>query len=121
MYVKKAEGSFAAFLVGWYNWFAGPSSIAGLVVGMVAYLGVFFPVLLVNNVAALIVCLLLYWFIVLINIRGVKGASAFNIITTVVKVIPIILFVLIAATKFNFANLTTVNPAMVQDLSLIHI
>lgn len=115
VYVKKAEGSFAAFLVGWYNWFAGPSSIAGLVVGMVAYLGVFFPVLLVNNVAALIVCLILYWFIVLINIRGVKSASAFNIITTVVKVIPIILFVLIAATKFDFANLTTVNPAMVQD------
>lgn len=115
VYVKKAEGSFAAFLVGWYNWFAGPSSIAGLVVGMVAYLGVFFPVLLTNNVAALIVCLVLYWFIVIINIRGVKSASAFNIITTVVKVIPILLFVVIAATKFDFANLTTVNPAVMEN------
>lgn len=25
VYVKKAEGSLAAFLVGWYNWFAGPA------------------------------------------------------------------------------------------------
>ena len=114
VYVKKAEGSLAAFLVGWYNWFAGPSSIAGLVVGMVGYLSVFFPVLITNNFAALITCLALYWLIVLINIRGVKGASAFNVITTIVKVVPIVLFIVIAALKFSPANLTTVNPVVVE-------
>lgn len=114
VYVKKAEGSLAAFLVGWYNWFAGPSSIAGLVVGMVGYLSVFFPVLITNNFAALITCLALYWLIVLINIRGVKGASAFNVITTIVKVVPIVLFIVIVALKFSPANLTTVNPVVVE-------
>ncbi|TQV80012.1 amino acid permease [Aliikangiella coralliicola] len=83
-------GSLAAFCVAWSYWvsiWCGNSAIA---VAAIAYLSFFFPELQSNPVYAVICALVLIWSVTLINIRGVKQAGIFQLVTTVLKLLPLL-------------------------------
>ncbi|WP_207817035.1 amino acid permease, partial [Pseudomonas sp. 50_B] len=65
-------------------------------------LGYFFPVFGQGNTPVAIGCAsLLLWAVHFLVLRGIKEAAFINLVTTVAKVVPLLLFVLIALFAFK--------------------
>ncbi|WP_207850292.1 amino acid permease, partial [Pseudomonas sp. 21_B] len=65
-------------------------------------LGYFFPVFGEGNtVAAVIGASVLLWAVHFLVLRGIKEAAFINQVTTVAKIVPLIMFIVIAALAFK--------------------
>lgn len=59
-----------------------------------------------NNVASIIGASVLLWAFTLLILNGVSGAALINLITTIAKLVPIFLFIVISLFMFNFDKFT---------------
>ncbi|QAT41841.1 APC family permease [Aminipila luticellarii] len=117
VYTHEAFGDFAAFIVGWVFWLCQPCGVAAIITAAVRYLSYLFPILGTSNLAALITSSLILWILVVLNIKGVKEASAFQIITVILKLIPIALFIILGAAHFDPSIAHSVNPELEGGVS----
>jgi len=83
-------GSLAGFSVAWSYWISIWCGNAAISVAAVAYLSVFFPSLNTQPIYAVIVAFVLIWSLTILNMRGVRQAGYFQVISTVLKLIPLI-------------------------------
>ncbi len=90
-YTKKGLGHFPAFLVAWGYWISIWSTNAAIAVALVGYLAVFFPILATNPLAAILTGLSFIWLFTWINTKQIKTVGFVQLITTVLKIIPIFL------------------------------
>ncbi|MFT5264389.1 MAG: APA family basic amino acid/polyamine antiporter [Polaribacter sp.] len=90
-YTKKGLGHFPAFLVAWGYWISIWSTNAAIAVALVGYLAVFFPILATNPLAAIGTGLSFIWFFTWINTKQIKTVGFVQLITTILKIIPIFL------------------------------
>lgn len=118
-YSTAAFGEFAGFLIAWTYWVGAWVGNAAIITGFMSYLTYFLPVFGDNRLMAFLMSSAVLWIFTFVNLRGVKGAGIVGIVTTVCKIIPLIIFAGIAATKFNAANLGTVSSAEVSTMSTI--
>lgn len=91
VYTRTAFGDFPGFLVAWGYWISiwcGNAAIASAGVG---YLGVFIPSLAENPILSGLTAIGLIWFFSWINMRGIRQAGMVQLITTILKLIPLIL------------------------------
>jgi len=82
-------GPFAGFSVAWSYWISIWCGNAAIAVAAVTYLGFFWPELNHNRGLAITVTLGLVWSLTLLNIRGVKQAGIFQLLATVLKILPL--------------------------------
>ncbi len=116
-YTREGYGDFAGFIVAWGYWIALWSGNAAVAVAFVSYAAYFFPMLASNNVAGLTLALFAIWAVTIVNIRGVQGAGRLQIITTVLKIFPLLLIVLLGFRYFDSSGLTPINPTNQSSLS----
>ncbi|NOS55556.1 MAG: amino acid permease [Cyclobacteriaceae bacterium] len=90
-YTREGLGDFAAFLVAWGYWLSIWSTNAAIAVAFLSYLTVFAPALGVNSMLAVGVGLSAIWFLTWINTRGIRDAGAVQVITTILKIAPLLL------------------------------
>lgn len=83
-------GDFAAFLVAWGYWIAIWATNAAIAVALVGYLSVFFPVLSDSVPLSIIVGLGFIWLFSYINTKPIKTVASVQVVTAVLKVIPIL-------------------------------
>jgi APA family basic amino acid/polyamine antiporter len=83
-------GDFAGFLVGWGYWISIWVANAALAVAFTSYLSWFWPVLAENRVLASGLAIGALWLLTWVNIRGVRTAGSVQLVTTVLKVAPLI-------------------------------
>lgn len=101
-YAKAGFGDYMGFSSAWGYWISAWIGNVSYMVLLFATLGLFFPVFGEGNSAAAIVCSsLLLWGIHFLVLRGIKEAASLNLITTIAKVVPLILFIVIAALAFS--------------------
>lgn len=89
-YTRQAMGDFAAFLVAWSYWISLWTTNAAIAIAFVSYLGVFFPVVSSGAVPTAFTAIAATWLLTLINTRGITTAGSVQLITTVLKLIPLI-------------------------------
>jgi APA family basic amino acid/polyamine antiporter len=89
-YTKRAFGDGVAFTVMWCYWFSTWVTNATIAVGIVGYLTVFFPGLNDNAWLPPFTALALLWFFVLINLGGARAAGGVQIMTTALKLVPLL-------------------------------
>lgn len=121
IYTKEAFGEFASFLISWTYWIAFLVADAALITAATSYLSYFFPILGANRVCAFLVSSFILWIFTIINIRGVKQSAVIGIVTTVFKILPLIVFAYIASMHFDISNFNTVSSTSVSGLSTIPI
>jgi amino acid transporter len=92
-YAHAAWGTFAGFIVGWSLWLAEWLSLAVFPVAFVQYLMFFLPGL--NLISQAAVKVLFVIFLTVTNIVGVKAAGRTNDVLTIVKLAPLIFFVVV--------------------------
>ena len=94
-YCREAFGDFVGFQMAYNYWIALWVGNAAIAVALTAYLSFFFPMLAENAVLSCLVSISLVWLITLINLLGVRHAGIFQLLTTILKLIPLLLIALV--------------------------
>ncbi|KJZ35222.1 arginine-ornithine antiporter [Pseudomonas sp. B21-040] len=101
-YAKAGFGDYMGFSSAWGYWISAWLGNVGYFVLLFSTLGYFFPIFGEGNtVAAVIGASLLLWGVHFLVLRGIKEAAFINLVTTVAKIVPLVLFVLIAIFAFK--------------------
>ncbi|MEN5313066.1 MULTISPECIES: arginine-ornithine antiporter [Pseudomonas] len=101
-YAKAGFGDYMGFSSAWGYWISAWLGNVGYFVLLFSTLGYFFPVFGEGNtVAAVIGASVLLWAVHFLVLRGIKEAAFINLVTTVAKVVPLLLFVMIAFFAFK--------------------
>lgn len=119
VYTKKAFGDFPAFLIAWTYWIGSWVGNAAIITAFMNYLSYFFPILNQNRPLAFLISSLILWILTYINYRGVKEAGIVSIITTILKILPLIIFSFIALSHFDISNFNTVSSKEVSTFSTL--
>lgn len=110
---RLALGNSAGYLIGWGYFIYAFTGTAAIIDVFVTYLGFYVPGLAVGltltplGIAISLVALVVF---TVINVLGVKWGGLFSIVTTVTKLIPLILFAAVGLFYLNFGNFTPFMP-----------
>src|SRR5262245_47410547 len=88
-FTRQAFGDLAGFLVAWGYWISCWCTTAALAVAFVVYLDPFIPAVVGNPIAAAALAILTMWALTLVNVIGVRTAAQVQLVTTIVKVLPL--------------------------------
>jgi len=118
-YTREGFGDFIGFLVAWGYWICIWVGNAAIVIALIAALSFFFPVLETNKILSVGVGLAFIWFFSWINSRGVKESGRIQVITTIIKLLPLVLIILIGAFMFDVNNFPDFNLTGESNLATI--
>ncbi|MEW2354763.1 amino acid permease [Spirillospora sp. NPDC029432] len=90
-YARRAFGDFVGFQTAWGYWIAVWAGNAAIAVAFVGYLAHFWPALRDDRILAAGVGLATIWLLTAVNAYGVRGGGAVQVVTTVVKLVPLLL------------------------------
>ncbi len=119
-YTRQAFGKGPAFAAAWAYWISLWVGNAAIATGAVSYLSRLFPVLgdTGNSAVATIVII---WIFTFINLRGVETAGKVQLVTTIIKLIPLIAVAALAVYVLANQGVMVVRPFDTGDLSLASI
>lgn len=92
--IEATFGPLAGFLIGFSFWVSVWTGVVTIAVGGVSYLSSFFPVFGENPALA---TLGVIWLVTVINLMGVRAAGAFQVVTTYIKLVPLLVVALLMA------------------------
>ena len=119
IYTRDAFGDLPSFLVAWGYWTCYWIAIPAMAIAFVGYLGVFVPALNDNMLAQCLVALGLIWLSIWINCLGLREASSVQLLMTLLKLIPLLLIVALAAYSGTGENLPSFNPKQASPLTVL--
>lgn len=91
------------FSSAWGYWISAWIGNVSYMVLLFSTLGLFFPAFGEGNTGLAIACAsVLLWAIHFLVLRGIREAAFLNLITTIAKVVPLVLFIVLAALAFRF-------------------
>ena len=99
-YTREGFGDFTGFMIAWGYWIGLWTGNAAIAVALVSYLGVFWPAVSSTPFLGAGVAIAIVWVFAAVNIKGVRSAGYVAVITTILKIIP-----LIAIALFGFFGL----------------
>jgi arginine:ornithine antiporter / lysine permease len=106
-YAKAGFGDYMGFGSAWGYWISAWLGNVGYFVLLFSTLGYFFPVFGEGNTPVSIICSsVLLWSLHFLVLRGIKEAAFVNLITTVAKIVPLCLFIIICAFAFQSGTFT---------------
>ncbi|MBP5078716.1 arginine-ornithine antiporter [Pseudomonas chlororaphis] len=101
-YAKAGFGDYMGFSSAWGYWISAWLGNVGYFVLLFSTLGYFFPVFGQGNTPVAIACAsVLLWAVHFLVLRGIKEATFINLLTTVAKIVPLVMFIVIAAVAFK--------------------
>ena len=106
-YAKAGFGDFVGFNSAWGYWISAFIGNVAYAVAIFSALSFFIPAFGEGNnwlsIAGASICL---WLVHTLVLKGVKGAAFINVVTTVAKLVPLVLFILVAIIAFNWNKFT---------------
>lgn len=118
-YTHMAFGDLPSFFVGWGHWISYCSATAVGGIALVAYLGFFIPQLIDTPAMGAMTALAIIWIITALNITSVKSAGIFQLITTVLKLVPLFLIAGGGVLLGDVGSIPATNPHNESPLLLI--
>ncbi len=106
-YARAGFGDFIGFNSAWGYWLSAWIGNVSYAVLMFSALGFFFPQFgHGNTIYAIIGASLFLWSVHALILKGIKEAALVNILTTIAKIVPIIVFLVLCIAAFHLKNLT---------------
>lgn len=106
-YAKAGFGPYIGFNSAWGYWLSAFLGNVAYAVAIFSALSFFFPAFGDgNNLISIVGASLCLWLIHALVLNGIKQAAFVNIVTTIAKLVPLMLFVLIAIIAFNWDKFT---------------
>lgn len=106
---KAGLGDFAGFLVGWGYLISVWTTNAAIAVSLVSALSTFFPILAQDGSIALATGLACLWLLTWVNTLGVFASGRVQLITTILKVVPLALVAIGGLLFLDLQNLLPFN------------
>ncbi|MDO4917406.1 MAG: arginine-ornithine antiporter [Rothia sp. (in: high G+C Gram-positive bacteria)] len=102
-YARAGFGNYMGFNSAWGYWLSALIGNVGYLVLLFSTIGKFFPAFEGGNTLIALICAsILLWAVHFLIIKGVQTAALVNTITTVAKIVPLIVFIGICAIGFHF-------------------
>lgn len=117
-YSKAGFGSFIGFLVAWGYWISVWVANAAIAIAFVGALSVFFPVL-AQPLPAVSTGLGAIWFLTWVNSRGIRETGIMQLVTTVLKLLPLAVIILGGFFFFNAEHFLPFNTSEETDFRAI--
>lgn len=106
-YAGAGFGPMGEFISGWSYWLSAWLGNIAFATMLMASLGTFFPVFKGGqNVPSIIVAIIFCWLLTILVNNGVETASFVNMIGTICKVLPLIIFIIIMIVSFKSGMFT---------------
>ena len=118
-YSRRGLGDFTGFLVAWGYWISIWCSNAAITVSLISALSTFFPILATNSLLAIVTGLGAIWLLTWINTLGIVTSGKVQLITTVLKIVPLLSVGIAGLFFFKMANFLPFNISGGSDLSAI--
>ena len=116
LYTKAAFGRFAAFEVGWMQWFTRVASWASVINVLVASLGFYWPALTAGPPRTILLTAIIAG-LTLINILGIRQSAWVVNVLTIGKLVPLALFIAFGVPEMGYGGLEIHGLPPVSDLS----
>jgi basic amino acid/polyamine antiporter, APA family len=122
-YTRRAFGDVPGFLVAWGYWLSIVGTLAALAVACVGYLDPFVPSIVRTPAAAGALAVGLVWLMIGFNIAGVAVAGRVQIVTTALKLLPLVVVAVggmffVQSSVFTLPE-TTTTPMGAQLISVV--
>ena len=121
IYSKVVFGDFIGFLVAWGYWISCWVNNAAIAVAIVSALSFFFPELVTNPFYATLTGLSFIWFFTFTSSKGIKSSGNIQIITTIAKLIPLVLIILFGFFIFDLEIFPEFNLTDQNDFEILPI
>jgi len=108
-YTRLGFGDFAGFWIAWGYWISVWTGNAALAVALVSYLQGIFPLLGQYLWLSGVVAIGVIWLVTWINVIGIKQAGVFQVITTIMKLVPLVAFATIGLFWVNWSHFVPFN------------
>lgn len=108
-YTRKGFGDFTGFLIAWGYWISVWCTNGAIVVSLISALSTFFPQLATNAVLAIFTGLAVIWLLTWVNTLGIKASGEVQLITTILKLIPLIGIGIVGFFYIRWANFIPFN------------
>jgi APA family basic amino acid/polyamine antiporter len=120
-YAQAGFGDYVGFLVAWGYWIGVWVAMAALAIAFVSAMSVFFPVLKETPWIAVTLGLGAIWLLTWVNARGVRSSGKLQVLTTLLKVVPILLIIFGGFFFFEPGNFVPFNASETSTFSAIAI
>ncbi len=102
-YAERGFGTFVGFLIAYGYWVCNCIALVAYGVMIMAAVGYFLPQVFGDgsNVASLVGASVITWAMFALACRGVKSGSAINVIGTIGKIVPVLIFIVALMTVFQ--------------------
>lgn len=90
-YTRRGFGDYMGFSIAWGYFLAVSCANAAITIGFVSALSTFIPVLSTNTLSAIGTGLATIWLLTWVNNRGIRTSGTVQLVTTILKLIPLLL------------------------------
>lgn len=110
-FARRAFGDFVGFQTAWAYWIAAWVGNAAIAVAFAGYLGVFWGDVRTTNWLAALVAVAAIWLFTIVNVLGARETGAAQLVTTILKFIPLALIAVVGLFYVKGGNFTPFAPA----------
>jgi amino acid transporter len=118
---RLALGDYGGFVMGWGYFLYAFIGTAAIIDIFIVYLGFYVPGLAVGETLTplgIAIAVIALWIFTAINIFGVKWGGLYSVITTIGKIIPLLIFAGVGLAFLNFSNFTPFLPYGLTGITL---
>lgn len=120
-YSRAAFGDLIGFFVAWGYWLSIWTTNAAITITFVSYLSVFFPALATNSLLSVLVGLGTLWLLTGINSYSLRSGGQMQLVSTILKVVPILAVSAIGIFYFNPDHFVPFNTGTTSGIQAITI
>ena len=118
-YTRIGFGDFAGFWIAWGYWISVWVGNAAIAVALVSYLGGVIPVLGQQLWLSGLVAVGLIWLVTWINVMGIKQVGVFQVITTIMKLVPLVAMATIGLFWINWGHFIPFNTSGMSPFAAV--
>ena len=119
-YSREAFGDCIGFMVAWVYWIALVGGNATIAVAFASYMSAFIPALGAHPFYGALTAMAAVWVLIAVNIAGIRSAGTLQVVTTILKILPLLALALFGFTRFD-PHLLAPGPHAGSPLSAINI
>jgi basic amino acid/polyamine antiporter, APA family len=120
VYTRHGLGDFAGFLIAWGYYISNAAGLAAMLVSFISAMTTFFPILATNPVVAVLVSFFIIGILSYINCLGILVGGRVQLITTILKLVPLILIGVGGLFFIKAQNFTPFNSGGTSVFSVIN-
>ena len=110
IYTQDAFGDLTGFLIAWGYWLAIIFAITAISTAFVGYLSATIPAVGHSSLTQALTAALIIWIFAAINIKGVNEGASVQLVTTFLKLVPLLVIIVLGVSAGSTSNIPEFNP-----------